>query len=56
MIELNIKIVVSEEKYNEMIVNLKDVSGKENKEYLEEYIGSGLEYDIEFNNSEFLFD
>ena len=56
MIELNVKIVVSEEKYNEMIENIKDVSGVESKEYLEEYIGSSLEYDIEENNSEFLFD
>ena len=56
MIELNVKIVVSEEKYNEMIENIKDVSGEESKEYLEEYIGSSLEYDIEENGSEFLFD
>jgi len=56
MIELNVKIVVSEEKYNEMIENIKDVSGVESKEYLEEYIGSSLEYDIEENGSEFLFD
>ena len=42
MIELNVKIVVSEEKYNEMIENIKDVSGVESKEYLEEYIGSSL--------------
>jgi len=56
MIELNVKIVVSEEKYNEMIENIKDVSGVESKEYLEEYIGSSLEYDIEENGGEFLFD
>ena len=56
MIELNIKVLVSEEKYKELLINLKDVSNNDSKEYLEEYIGSGLEYDIENNNSEFLFD
>ena len=44
------------EKYRELLINLKDVSNNDSKEYLEDYIGSGLEYDIENNNSEFLFD
>jgi len=56
MIELNVKVFVSEEKYRELLINLKDVSNNDSKEYLEDYIGSGLEYDIENNNSEFLFD
>ena len=56
MIELNVKLLVSEEKYKELLVNLKDVSNNDSKEYLEEYISSGLVYDIENNNSEFLFD
>jgi hypothetical protein len=56
MIELNIKVLVSEEKYKELLINLKDVSNNDSKEYLEDYISSGLEYDIENNNSEFLFD
>ena len=56
MIELNIKVLVSEEKYKELLINLKDVSNNDSKKYLEDYIGRGLEYDIENNNSEFLFD
>ena len=42
MKELVIKVVVSEEKYNEMIENLKIVSGWDSKEELEVYISSGL--------------
>ena len=56
MIELNVKVFVSEEKYKELLDNMKYISNNDSKEYLEEYIGSGLEYDIESNNSEFLFD
>ena len=46
MIELNVKVIISEEKYKELLVNLKDVSNNDSKEYLEEYIISGLLYDI----------
>ena len=56
MIELNIKVLVSEEKYKELLDNMKYISNNDSKEYLEEYISSGLVYDIENNNSEFLFD
>ena len=56
MIELNVKVIISEEKYKELLINLKDVSNNDSKEYLEEYISSGLVYDIDNNNSEFLFD
>ena len=56
MKELSIKVVVSEEKYNEMIENLKIVSGWDSKEELEVYISSGLENEIENNVYGFLFD
>ena len=56
MIELSIKVVVSEEKYKEMIENLKIVSGWDSKEELEVYISSGLENEIEDNVYGFLFD
>jgi len=56
MKELVIKVVVSEEKYNEMIENLKIVSGWDSKEELEVYISSGLENEIENNVYGFLFD
>ena len=48
-VKLNIEIEISEEKYNEMIENLNDVSGFDSKEDLEVYIGSGVENEIEEN-------
>ena len=56
MIELNIKVLVSEEKYKELIGNLKDISNNDSKEDLEEYISECLLYNIENDSSEFLFD
>ena len=55
-VELNIKIEVSVEEYEYLMMCLKDCSGKEKKEDLEDYIKSGLEYEIEKNNSVWLFD
>jgi len=56
MIELNIKVLVSVEKYKELIGNLKDISNNDSKEDLEEYISECLLYNIENDSSEFLFD
>ncbi len=55
-VELNIKIEVSEKEYLYMLKCLKDISGSEKKEDLENFIGSGLEYEIEENNSVWLFE
>lgn len=55
-INLNIEIEISNEKYKELMENLKDVCGSNDKRSLENFISSGLEYDIEENNSKFLFD
>ena len=56
MIKLNVLVEVSEENYEFLMINLKDVSGCVEKKDLEEFISSGLEYDIENNSSMFLFD
>jgi hypothetical protein len=39
-----------------MIENLKGICGSEKKEDLESFIGSGLEYEIEENDSLWLFE
>ena len=54
MIKLNVVVEVSEENYEFLMINLKDVSGCVEKKDLEEFISSGLEYDIENNSSMFL--
>ena len=55
-VKLNISIEISKEKYDLLMFNLKDVSGCDKKEDLEEYISDGLEFDIMENDFEFLFD
>ncbi len=55
-VELNIKIEVSEKEFDYMMKCLMDSCGCSRKEDLEEYIGSGLVYDIENNSSLFLFE
>ena len=55
-VKLNIEIEISKKEYDYLMMCLKDVSGSEKKEDLEGFIGSGLEYEIEENNSEWLFD
>jgi len=53
---LNIEVSINENDYNDLMANLKDVCGLTNKCDLENYISDGLVYDIEKNNSKFLFD
>lgn len=56
MVRLNISILVSEEQYAYMMQMLKDASNNTEKADLEEFIADALEYDIEENSSQFLFD